>query len=174
MRDTQGNRIGIADIKALALEAETSTERMAEVVNLIHSDDPIVARNAAWVMTHLGNEHIRALLPRQDEFIDLVLSTSNDSLRRLLMNIIERQGIAESDLRTDFLDFCLEHMQLPTDAPGIQSLCMKLAFQQCRYYPELQAEFRNTLLMMQDGYATSLMGLKKKMLNSAFTYAKGV
>lgn len=164
MRDTQGNRIGIADIKALALEAETSTERMAEVVNLIHSDDSIVARNAAWVMTHFREGQIRALLPRQGEFIDLVLFTQNDSLRRLLMNVIERQGIREADLRTDFLDFCLEHMQLPAEAPGIQSLSMKLAYQQCRYYPELLAEFRNTLLMMQDGYATSLMGLRKKML----------
>ena len=38
------------------------------------------------------------------------MQTDNSSVRRLTLNIIERLEMNEDDLRTDFLDFCFEHM----------------------------------------------------------------
>ncbi len=165
MLDKYGIRIGISDVKAMSQEARCP-EVMKKIVDTVHSDDPVEARNAAWVMTHFTDEQVMMLMPRQNEFIDLILTTGNSSLRRLLLNIIERQEIKEENLRTDFLDFCLEHTSSPTEQPGIQSLCMKLAYRQCRFYPELMEEFRNMLQLMQDGYAKSVMGLRRKFLSA--------
>ncbi len=135
------------------------------VISFLKDEDPHVARNAAWVMTHFSQKLRKELRSRQNEFIDIIMSTDdNPGLRRLLLNVVEFQGIAEQDLRTDFLDFCLEHMCMPEEAPGIQALCMKLSFEQCKYFPELMHEFKEILLIMQNGYAISMTGLRKKML----------
>lgn len=71
---------------------------------------------------------------------------------RLSLNIIERLKMDEDDLRTDFLDFCLEHMASVEELPGIQSLCMKLAYRMCMFYPELMGEFKVTLESMETEY----------------------
>ncbi|MCF0160425.1 MAG: hypothetical protein HUJ99_06505 [Bacteroidaceae bacterium] len=97
----------------------------------------------------------------------LAMHTSNSSLRRLLLNVIERQTIQPQEMDADFLDFCFSHMVSPAETPGIQSLCMKLAFQQCRHYPELLHEFNETLSLMQDGYAVSVTTLRKKLLKQS-------
>lgn len=163
MRDQDGNRIGAAEVKSLALQA-LSTEVLEATVAQIHDTNPVVARNAAWIMTHFAQPLIDSLIVRQNEFIDLAMSTENVSLRRLMLNVIERQGIAEKDLRTDFLDFCLSHMSSPVEPSGVQALCMKLAYRQCSYYPELLREFREMLLLMPDAYTAGVSCLRNKIL----------
>lgn len=159
-----GTRIGIAEVKALAKKC-LDTDTMMALVDRIHDDDPHVARDAAWVMTHFTTEQVALLQPRMDEFIDVVLQTDNGALRRLLLNIVERLTTDEENLRSDFLDFCLAHMAAPDEHPGVQTLCMKLAYRQCSFYPELLNEFRLALtLMPPDGYAVSVKGLRRKML----------
>lgn len=164
MRTNGNTPIHIGDIKAQAHEAQNSPEAKEKILTLIHSDNAVEARNAAWVMTHFCDREIRLMSDRHDEFIDLAMTTSNSSLRRLMLNIVERQDIREEDLRSDFLDFCLTHMVSPTEEPGIQSLCMKLAYKQCKFFPELLDEFKSTLEMMEDGYATCIQSLRKKFL----------
>ena len=49
--------------EAVALARHTRTpEAVAEWVALLHSDNAVEARNAAWVMTHLADEQIVALI----------------------------------------------------------------------------------------------------------------
>ncbi|MCQ2227836.1 MAG: hypothetical protein MJZ01_08020 [Bacteroidales bacterium] len=164
MTDLSRNRIGIGEIKELAHQSEQSPDLMTQIVNNISGDDSVLARNSAWVMTHFTNDQIDTLQERQNEFIDMILSTENTSLKRLLLNIIERQKFTEDSLRTDFLDFCLENMMSASEPPGVQCLCMKIAHQQCLFFPELLHEMAERLAIMQNGYATSTMGLRKKML----------
>lgn len=153
--------------EAVALARHTRTpEAVAEWVALLHSANAMEARNAAWVMTHLTDEQIVALKPRQNEFIDLIMHTQNTALRRLVLNLVERQPMEEADLRTDFLDFCLEHMSLLDEPPGVQTLCIKLAYRQCRFYPELMQEFRTRLALMQEGYAKCVQSLLRKMMGT--------
>lgn len=57
--------------------------------------------------------------------------------------------LREEDLRTDFLDFCLNHMIDPEEYPGIQSLCMKLAYRMAQFYPELMEELLRTVKGME-------------------------
>ena len=87
-----------------------------------------------------------------NEFIDQAMQTDNSSVRRLSLNVVERLRMSEDDLRTDFLDFCFEHMMDVDEYPGIQSVCMKLAFRMCSFYPELMDELKRTLEAMEIDY----------------------
>lgn len=172
MREKLANIKAIGSVKYYAGKARYP-EFCDKIISLIYDEDPRVARNAAWVMTHFSQRLKKDLRCRQNEFIDLIINTDeNPGLRRLLLNVVEFQGIEEEDLRTDFLDFCLEHMRMPEEPPGIQALCMKLAFVQCKFYPELMHEFKETLLIMQNGYATSMVGLRKRMLKKVEIFEK--
>ena len=94
------------------------------------------------------------------------MQTDNSSVRRLSLNIIERLEMSEDDLRTDFLDFCFDHMMDVEEFPGIQSVCMKLAFRMCKFYPELMDELKRTLEAMEiDYYKPAVKGVRNRILN---------
>ena len=90
------------------------------------SEDYLVARSALWGLTKASKEDLSQLQVIQNELIDQAMKTKNSSVRRLSLNIVERLDMSEDDLRTDFLDFCFEHMIDVEEFPGIQSVCMKL------------------------------------------------
>ena len=72
----------------------------------------------------------------------------------------------EEDLRTDFLDFCFEHMMDVEEFPGIQSVCMKLAFRMCKFYPELMDELKRTLEAMEiDYYKPAVKCVRSRILS---------
>jgi hypothetical protein len=94
------------------------------------------------------------------------MQTENSSVRRLTLNVIYRLKMDEEDLRTDFLDFCLEHMADVEEFPGIQSICLKLAFRMCQFYPELMDELKRTLEAMEiDYYKPAVKGVRNKILS---------
>ena len=116
------------------------------------SEDYLVARSALWGLTKASKEDLSQLQVIQNELIDQAMKTKNSSVRRLSLNIVERLDMSEDDLRTDFLDFCFEHMIDVEEFPGIQSVCMKLAFRMCKFYPELMDELKRTLEAMEIDY----------------------
>ena len=73
--------------------------------------------------------------------------------------------LTEDSLRADFLDFCMEHMVAGDEFPGVQTLCMKLAYHMCRFYPELMEEFMRIIEAMEiDFYKPAVKGLRAKIL----------
>jgi hypothetical protein len=147
----------IDDIRQVAREVPAS-----QLAEYLYNADSRVARNAGWALTHKSNQEINTL--PQDRLVDFVLTTPDSSLRRLTLNLIERQGIQKDAMRTDLLDFCLQHMAMLEEPPGVQSLCLKVAYQMCRYYPELQHELNETLNLMQtEHYKPGMKSLIKKL-----------
>lgn len=131
----------------------------------LHDEDYQVTRNMLWALTKATDRELSALQPMLNELIDNALSTDNSSVRRLSLNVILRLGMEEDDLRTDFLDFCLSHMQDPTEYPGIQSVSLKLAYRMCQFYPELMDELKRTLQAMDMAYYTpALRCVRSKIL----------
>ena len=121
---------------------------------------------AIWGLTKASDTELSALQAILNDFIDQAMLTENPSVRRLSLNIIERLKMGEDDLRTDFLDFCFDHMTRLDEFSGIQSLCMKLAFRMCQFYPELSDEFMRTLEAMEiDYYKPAVKGLRWKILS---------
>ena len=133
------------------------------------SQDYRVARSALWGLTKARKEELSQLQVILNEFIDQAIRTENSSIRRLSLNIIERLEMNEEDLRTDFLDFCLEHMVSIEEFPGVQTLCMKLAYRMCSFYPELMDELKRTLETMEiEYYKPAVKGLRQKILSGRY------
>ena len=119
----------------------------------VFDSDYRVARSALWGLTKA----------------DQAMQTENSSVRRLTLNIIERLKMDKDDLRIDFLDFCYEHMVSIEEFPGIQTLCMKLAYRMCSFYPELMDELKRTLEAMEiDYYKPAVKCLRKRILSGKF------
>ena len=137
------------DAQAVYREIKRKGDFVGFACRFMHSDDERVARNAFWSLTKATDMELSQLQPILNDLIDLALATPSSSVRRLSLNIIERLEMKEDDLRSDFLDFCLEHMADADELPGIQSISMKLAYRMCRFYPELLAEFKATLESME-------------------------
>ena len=160
IRDVLDNLLSGGEVKQFAREIPVS-----QLHEHIFDNDSRVARNAAWILTHKPANEIRTL--PQPPFIDLALTTSDNSLRRLALNLVVQQGIQKDNLRTDLLDYCLQHMMMLDEYPGIQALCLKLAHQMCNYYPELKREFEETLNLMQpENYKPGMRHLIIKTKNA--------
>ncbi len=129
-------------------------------------DDFRVARSALWGLTKAENAELAQLQIILHQLIDQAMQTENSSVRRLTLNVILRLKMDEDDLRTDFLDFCFEHMMSLDEFSGIQAVCMKLAFHMCQFYPELMDEFKRTLEGIEiDYYKPAVKGLRRKILS---------
>ena len=130
------------------------------------SQDYRVARSALWGLTKASKEELSQLQVILNEVIDQAMQTENSSVRRLSLNIVERLEMSEEDLRTDFIDFCFEHMMDVEEFPGIQSVCMKLAFRMCTFYPELMDELKRTLETMEiDYYKPAIKCVRSRILS---------
>ena len=130
------------------------------------SEDYRVARSALWGLTKASKEELSQLQVILNELIDQSMQAENSSVRRLSLNIVERLKMEEVDLRTDFLDFCFEHMMDVEEFPGIQSVCMKLAFRMSKFYPELMDELKRTLEVMEtDYYKPAVKCVRSRILN---------
>ena len=128
-----------------------------------------VARTALWGLTKAKDEELSELKVIYNELIDQAMQTENSSVRRLTLNIIEKLKMDEDDLRTDFLDFCFEHMVSIEEFPGTQTLCMKLAFRMCTFYPELMNELKRTLEAMEiDYYKPAIKCLRKRIFSGRY------
>ena len=135
----------------------------------VFDSDYRVARSALWGLTKAKDEELSELQAILNELTDQAMQTENSSVRRLTLNIIERLKMDEDDLRTDFLDFCFEHMVSIEEFPGIQTLCMKLAYRMCSFYPELMDELKRTLEAIEiDYYKPAVKSLRKRILSGKY------
>lgn len=141
--------IHIDEVKRLAQSAHRDAKVREGLFSEALADDGRRSSQAAWVLTHLppaDNVHIDA---HRGELTQVALATGDTSLRRIALALLERLEWNVDDVRTDLLDFCLEHMMMPGEPYGVKSLCIKLAYLQCRHYPELKMELRQALLMIE-------------------------
>ena len=65
-----------------------------------------------------------------------------------MLNLLLRQPYTEEDIRTDFIDYCLMRLTDPKSPYAVRVLCIKLAYEQMKYWPELLNELRQTLNMI--------------------------
>ena len=135
----------------------------------VFDEDYRVARSALWGLTKASDMELSELQLLMDELIDLAMKTDNSSVRRLTLNVIERLKMKEEELRTDFLDFCLEHLLNVEEFPGIQAVCAKLAFRMCKFYPELMDELMRTLEGMEiEYYKPAVKSIRNRILTGKY------
>ena len=144
-----------------------------ELYTLISDEDVRVSYNALWVFTHFDLANNKWLYSKHDELIDKVIAEKHEGKKRLLLTLLLRQPFECDTLRTDFIDFCFEFcfetIQSSHESCSNRALCMKLAYEQCRFFPELLSELSNCLEIistepLSSGLKTAMRNVMKKIL----------
>lgn len=158
-------RIGMDDVNEILLLAENDDRHKQELYNLVIGDDEVIGYHAAWIFTHFSSKGNEWLYDKQDELIDELIKCKHGGKRRVLLNLLFKQPLADPP-RVDFLDFCLERMMSCQELPGVKSLCMKLAYELCRSIPELMQEFKTTLEIMETDTLPSMRTVRRNILKA--------
>lgn len=140
-----------------------------ELYTLISDEDVRVSYNAVWVFTYFDLSNNKWLYAKHDELIDKAIAEKHDGKKRLLLTLLLRQPFECETLRTDFIDFCFETIQSSHEPCSNRALCMKLAYEQCKYFPELLSELSNCLEIiftepLSSGLKTARRNVMKKIL----------
>lgn len=159
-------RIHIEDIYEILYYVQGSNQRKQELYKLIYHEDDNISYQALWVCSHFSIEENVWLCAKQQELIDEVIICTHPGKRRIFLNLLVRQPLSDP-LRVDFLDFCMERMVSKQELPGVQSLCMKIAYELCRTVPELLQEFSMILDTMEpDLLPPSIRCARKNILKA--------
>ena len=119
-----------------------------KLYQLTLDDDRRVAVNALWTFTHFAADDNVWLFAKHDQLIDRCLNEKDATKLRLMLNLLLRQPYTEEDIRTDFIDFCLTRLADTKSPYAVRAQCIKLAYVQMYYWPELLNELRQTLEMI--------------------------
>ena len=85
--------------------------------------------------------------------------------RRLMLHLLLRQPFEEESLRSDFIDFCIAKITACSQPYAIRCYCMKLAYEQMKYYPELLEELRMALDMLeQEVLSPGMLSAKRQIM----------
>jgi len=164
-RTKLSERIGMDDISEILQLISQSDHRKEELYNLIFDKDEAIGYHATWIFTHLSSKNNKWLYNKQDELIEEVLICKHGGKRRVILNLLYKQPF-EEPLRIDFLDFCLERMISTHELPGVQSLCMKIAYELCRNTPELIQELKTILEMMEKDLCPAIRTVRRNILKA--------
>lgn len=150
MKYLLSHRLSMDEIKdvCLLVQGEQKHSLKEQVFQLTLDNDRRVATNALWVFTHFSAADNEWLYAKHNQIIDRCLKEQNVTKLRLMLNLLLRQPYTEEDIRTDFIDFCLMRLTDPKSPYAVRALCIKLAYEQMRYWPELLNELRQTLEMI--------------------------
>lgn len=155
------------DIYEMVYHAQGKEDNPAKqaLYKLMYDRDRRVAYNAAWVFCNFDLYSNEWLYPKHDELIDEAMRTTDDGKRRLMLVLLLRQPFDKEHLRTDFLDFCLNCINSSQESTSVRTLSIKLAYEQCKFYPDLLRELQSTLELLEpDLVSTGIRTVRRKTL----------
>ena len=167
MRQKLSHKLALSDILhiCLLMQGKENDSRKEELYRLTFDKDERVAVNALWVFTHFDSINNEWLYTKHDDLIDRVLIEPTVTKRRLMLTLLLRQPFEENSLRSDFIDFCVSKITACAQPYAIRALCIKLAYGQMKYYPELLAELKMALDMLeQEALSPGLMSAKRQIM----------
>ena len=167
MRNQLINRLSINDIYSLCLQTQGKENNCLkeELYQLTFDENDRVSFNALWALTHFDEANNPWLFQKHDELIDRVLVEKNETKRRLMLHLLLRQPFEEESLRSDFIDFCIAKITACSQPYAIRCYCMKLAYEQMKYYPELLTELKTAIDMLeQEPLSPGLTSAKKQVM----------
>ena len=167
MRQKLSHKLALSDILhiSLLMQGKENDSRKEELYRLTFDKDERVAVNALWVFTHFDSINNEWLYTKHDDLIERVLIEPTVTKRRLMLGLLLRQPFEEDSLRSDFIDFCVSKITACAQPYAIRALCIKLAYGQMKYYPELIAELKMSLDMLeQEALSPGLMSAKRQIM----------
>ena len=150
MKESLTNRLSQDELHELCAltQGEQNNHLKEELYQLTLDNDRREAINALWTFTHFALADNEWLYAKHDQLIDRCLKEKDATKLRLMLNLLLRQPFDEEDIRTDFIDYCLMRLTDPKSPYAVRAQCIKLAYEQMKYWPELLNELRQTLEMI--------------------------
>ena len=167
IRNQLTNRLSINDIYSLCLQTQDKENNCLkeELYQLTFDENDRVSFNVLWALSHFDEANNPWLFQKHDDLIDRVLVEKNETKRRLILSLLLRQPFEEESLRSDFIDFCIAKITACSQPYAIRCYCMKLAYEQMKYYPELLEELRMALDMLeQEILSPGLLSAKRQIM----------
>lgn len=151
LRNQLVGRIHVEDVRRIVdcMTNDDGDVIMKVLYHLLSDTDRRVANNAAWVLSCSDGKVMRFLLRYQNQLIDLLIGTKDKSFARILFSILRRQTFEKINLRTDFLDFCLNEIVNSNQAIAIRAHAIYVSYSLCKAYPELLNELFMMLQMLE-------------------------
>ena len=151
LRNQLVGRIHVEDVRRIVdcITNDDGDVIMKVLYHLLSDTDRRVANNAAWVLSCSDGKVMRHLLRYQNQLIDLLIGTKDKSFARILFSILRRQTFGKSNLRPDFLDFCLNQIVNTNQAIAIRAHAIYVSYSLCKAYPELLNELFMMLQMLE-------------------------
>lgn len=158
------NMNGIYEI-CFMTQGEINNHRKEELYQLTLDEEERVASNALWCFTNFSLADNEWLYAKHDDLIDRAVKEKNTTKLRLLLSLLLRQPFEVSTLRSDFIDFCLSKITACAYPYAIRALSIKLAYEQMKFYPELLAELKAALDMLeQESLSPGLASAKRQVM----------
>ena len=150
MKSLLSHRLSMDEIKDICLlvQGEQNHSLKERLYQLTIDDDRRVAVNALWTFTHFALADNVWLFAKHDQLIERAITEQDVTKLRLILTLLLRQPFDEEAIRTDFIDFCLTRLADPKSPYAVRALCIKLAYEQMRHWPELLNELRQILEMI--------------------------
>lgn len=166
MKKILTGRLSSADIHewCVRTQGKGMEKEKGKLYQLTQNEDKQVAFNALRVFSQFEKEDMEWLFAKQNELIDRAMSETHVGCRRLLLRLLLHQPFEEETLRADFIDFCVGHITACAQPYAIRASCMKLAYEQMKFYPELLQELRVALDMLeQEPLSPGLLSAKRQI-----------
>ncbi|WP_278856175.1 hypothetical protein [Leyella stercorea] len=168
MKTLLTHRLSQSEIKELCAltHGARNNHLKEELYQFTLDDDRRVAVNALWTFTHFAAADNVWLFAKHDQLIDRCLNEKDTTKLRLILTLLLRQPFDEEAIRTDFIDFCLVCL-IDARAPyAIRALCIKLAYEQMKYWSELLNELRQMLdLISNEPLSPGLRSAWRQVMN---------
>ena len=160
-------KIGLNDIHEICFmtQGKENDYRKEELYQFTFNEDDRVAFNALHALSHFDLANNEWLYSKHDNLIDRVMKEKHVGKCRLMLNLLLRQPFKEDSLRSDFIDFCIAKITACAQPYTVRAYCMKLAYEQMKYYPELIEELRMALDMLeQETLSPGLLSAKRQIM----------
>lgn len=167
MRKKLQGKIGLNDIHEICLmtQGKENDHRKEELYQLTFDEDDRVAFNALHALSHFDLANNEWLYGKHDDLINRVMKEEHVGKRRLMLNLLLRQPFEEESLRSDFIDFCIAKITACAQPYAIRAYCIKLAYEQMKYYPELLEELKMALdILEQEALSPGLASAKRQIM----------
>ena len=167
MRKILQDKISMNDINKICImtQGKENDHRKEELYQLTFDENERVAFNALWALSHFDEANNEWLYAKHDDLIDRVLVEKNMTKLRLMLSLLIRQPFEEATLRSDFIDYCIAKITACSYPYAIRAYCMKLAYEQMKYYPELLTELKAALDMLeQEALSPGLASAKRQVM----------
>ncbi|WP_291529241.1 hypothetical protein [Bacteroides sp. UBA939] len=148
-------------------------EYLKDMYRLISDENIVVSWRAIWACEKVSEKHPGWFAPLQDEIIQRLLTCQHDGSKRLLLSILYNVPVS-TPISVDLLNYCIDHMLAPQESIGVQALAIRMAYQLCKYEPELLQELQLILEntdteFYSRGVNTTIRNTLKKINKSRFS-----